>query len=640
MISDTRHQLARLVQRLRRQVRGEVQLGGDQARLLPASDSDVVAALALAHELQVPVVMGGGTLLAGIDMAESHAALHIDALAHLTRAAHFDERRGMIELQAGVRLADINRLLAPRGWWLPVETSPDCGATVAGLVARDAVAAAPAWGTMADRLVGIDAVLADGTQQLFGPFGERSSVALTSGRAGQLVSSLFGMAAGVQGEIRQRWPAGMRVPDGYLLDAFHPRPGRPYTPDGAVNLAHLLAGSAGTLAWSARLHLQLLRRPAISRWALFVFASAQQALVRAAQAGLLEGGGGAGGGGPSAVLLLDGEDLAQLRASRHPADRALADMTGAGTDSGVGGAGFGSGFGFGAGAGAGAGPGLGAGSAPGMADVTKGVSGRAAPGCVPAGLLVRFSGDHDAAVQAAHRRLAAALDPSRRTGSGGLVLAEDGTSAREGVASGRAEGAPGSAPHAQAGERTGAAAGAMYGRHAFTAVWRRLLGELVMPAGAASYVHPAIEPALSGMPGAAGASGAPGVSGAPGIQGASGAPGIPEAPGMPAAAAPAGMWMTTWRLWPQVPQTCPALIPALEDRLASVGVQSCWRGQLLAGDLQMRAHLSAQQMARVSAALAAAQPARWTPALQAAFGQVKAAFDPRGILPALLRSHA
>ena len=305
--SDAAERLARLVQRLRRLVRGELILAGGHARLQPQDDTDVATALELARELAVPVSFGaaiGGLPAVSAGHADSSRrglpGLQIDASAHLTRAARFDGARGMIEVQPGVRLADLNRLLQPHGWWLPIETHPESGATLGGLAGLDAAAAAPAWGTLADRLLGIDAILDDGTRQLFGPFGERSSVSLNSGRAGQLVSSLFGIAAGVQADMARHWPPGQRVPDGYLLDAFHPRPQRPYTPDGSVNLAHLLAGSAGTLAWSARLHLRLLRHPAVSRWALFLQPSATAALAHAPAVLASQ---------PSAALLLDTADL-------------------------------------------------------------------------------------------------------------------------------------------------------------------------------------------------------------------------------------------------------------------------------------------------------------------------------------------
>ena len=42
----------------------------------------------------------------------------------------------------------------------------------------------------------------------------------------------------------------LRRVGGYNLDIFHPQSERPYTDDGSVNLAHLLVGTEGTLAWS------------------------------------------------------------------------------------------------------------------------------------------------------------------------------------------------------------------------------------------------------------------------------------------------------------------------------------------------------------------------------------------------------
>jgi len=150
---------------------------------------------------------------------------------------------------------------------------------------------------------------------------------------------------------------------------------------GSVNLAHLLAGAAGTLAWSARLHLRLLRRPAVSRWALFLQPSAAAALTHAPAVLALQ---------PSAALLLDAADLRRLAGSHHPDDQALCRLAGIG---------------------------------PGMSGCLDG----AQPG--KAGLaawLVRFSGEADADVQAAHRRLTALLDPRRQEGAAGLALQAGG----------------------------------------------------------------------------------------------------------------------------------------------------------------------------------------------------------------------
>ncbi|MDO4637212.1 MAG: FAD-binding protein [Lautropia sp.] len=306
--SDPEERLPLLVQRLRRQVRGEVMLVDGTCRLLPRDETDVMLALALARDLVVPVVFGAGA-------ARTPAALQVDPRAYLGQMVQFDAERGTIVVQPGVRLADLNRWLRPSGWWLPMEASPLSGSTVGNLVGLDCLAACRHWGGMVDALLGIEAILDDGTPQRFGPFGEHSTLRLTSARAGGLVSGLFQTAAGVRGEIADHWPGGQRVPDGYRLDCFYPRPERPYTADGAVNLAHLLAGSAGSLAWFSRICLRLRRRPAVSHWGVF---PQPDHLVALRKSVLLQQSLSA-----SAVLLLDREDMRRLAQSRHPDDVAL-----------------------------------------------------------------------------------------------------------------------------------------------------------------------------------------------------------------------------------------------------------------------------------------------------------------------------
>ena len=48
----------------------------------------------------------------------------------------------------------------------------------------------------------------------------------------------------------------MRRVAGYNLDIFDNQSERPYTDDGSVNLAHLLVGAEGTLAYTRSLTLQ------------------------------------------------------------------------------------------------------------------------------------------------------------------------------------------------------------------------------------------------------------------------------------------------------------------------------------------------------------------------------------------------
>src|SRR3546814_13017148 len=53
----------------------------------------------------------------------------------------------------------------------------------------------------------------------------------------------------------------MRRVAGYNLDIFNNRSERPYTADNSVNLAHLLVGAEGTLAYTRTLTLRLSELP-------------------------------------------------------------------------------------------------------------------------------------------------------------------------------------------------------------------------------------------------------------------------------------------------------------------------------------------------------------------------------------------
>ena len=53
----------------------------------------------------------------------------------------------------------------------------------------------------------------------------------------------------------------LRRVGGYNLDIFAPQSERPYTADGSVNLAHLLVGAEGTLAFTRSLTLKLAPLP-------------------------------------------------------------------------------------------------------------------------------------------------------------------------------------------------------------------------------------------------------------------------------------------------------------------------------------------------------------------------------------------
>ena len=60
----------------------------------------------------------------------------IVATRSANRILHFDEQTGALRAEAGLSLADLNRLFVPRGWFTPV-TPGTKFVTLGGMVASD-----------------------------------------------------------------------------------------------------------------------------------------------------------------------------------------------------------------------------------------------------------------------------------------------------------------------------------------------------------------------------------------------------------------------------------------------------------------------------------------------------------------------
>src|SRR6202035_4202246 len=101
------------------------------------------------------------------------------------------------------------------------------------------------YGNTRENVLSIDAVLADGTRAHFGRIGD-SGVNVRPA----LLRDLLAIAAREAAEIERRFPKVQRRVGGYNLDALVP--GR-----NDINLAHLLVGSEGTLAFSTKIELKL-----------------------------------------------------------------------------------------------------------------------------------------------------------------------------------------------------------------------------------------------------------------------------------------------------------------------------------------------------------------------------------------------
>ncbi|HEV2000735.1 MAG TPA: FAD-linked oxidase C-terminal domain-containing protein, partial [Xanthobacteraceae bacterium] len=106
------------------------------------------------------------------------------------------------------------------------------------------------YGMMRDNVLSIDAVLASGEAARFGAVAPDLSDLPANSPLRPLARDMFALGAREKEEIEARFPKVQRRVGGYNLDAL--LPGR-----NDVNLAHLLVGSEGTLAFSTKIELKL-----------------------------------------------------------------------------------------------------------------------------------------------------------------------------------------------------------------------------------------------------------------------------------------------------------------------------------------------------------------------------------------------
>ncbi|NEX63088.1 FAD-binding and (Fe-S)-binding domain-containing protein [Noviherbaspirillum galbum] len=225
---------------------------------VPRTEDDVATAMAIARDARVPVLpRGAGTSQCGQTVG---AALVIDNSKYLKKVVDFDKEAMTVTVQPGIVLDHLNAWLKPNGLWFPVDVSTAAQCTIGGMAGNNSCGSRSLhYGNMVHNVLAIDAWLSDGTGARFESLDAMRAGA--SGRMRGLIDTIAAIAGREHEEIAARYPRVLRRVGGYNLDVFHPQSERPYTADGSVNLAHLLVGSEGTLAYSRQVTLKLAPLP-------------------------------------------------------------------------------------------------------------------------------------------------------------------------------------------------------------------------------------------------------------------------------------------------------------------------------------------------------------------------------------------
>ncbi len=256
---------------------------------VPRHERDIAAAIQIAAELAVPILpRGAGTSQCG---QTTGAALVIDNSKYFRALVNLDVANRRVRVQPGMVLDHLNALLEPHGLWYPVDISTSAQATLGGMAGNNSCGSRSiAYGNMVHNVAGISAWLSDGTRVEFGP------LATLGARERAIANVVERLARQLAPEIQARWPKVMRRVGGFNLDIFDNQSERPYTHDGSVNLAHLLVGSEGTLAYTRELTLDLSPLPRARSLGVVNFATFHDAMDSAQHILKL---------GPTAVELVD-----------------------------------------------------------------------------------------------------------------------------------------------------------------------------------------------------------------------------------------------------------------------------------------------------------------------------------------------
>ena len=220
--------------------------------VVPKNDQDIRRLVEIAADEGTPVLpRGGGTSQCGQTVA---AALVVDTSKHLKGVLDFDATRCTIRVQPGIVLDRLNAFLKPHGLFFPVDPSTASRATIGGMAGNNSCGARSIrYGNMVHNVRAIDAVMADGSLWNFTDVPASLGELAGNRPYRELVSALRAMAVREAGEIDARIPKLLRRVGGYNIDTI--------SGDGH-NMARLLVGSEGTLAFFTAIELDLQPIPA------------------------------------------------------------------------------------------------------------------------------------------------------------------------------------------------------------------------------------------------------------------------------------------------------------------------------------------------------------------------------------------
>ncbi|PIE18881.1 MAG: hypothetical protein CSA66_03645 [Proteobacteria bacterium] len=265
-----------------------------QAVVYPRHHDDVATLFRLGAEPRFARLTfaprGGGT---GTNAQSLSTGVIVDVSRHMNRILELDLTAGLVRVQPGVVLDQLNDFLRPHGVFFAPHVSPSSRATIGGMISTDASGkGSRVYGKTGRHVQGLEAVLVDGTPLRVAPMDDAALAAACArdDAVGHVHRELVRVLDDAQDDIARDWPKLTRYLTGYNLAQVRDRE------RGLFDLAMLIAGAEGTLATITEATLRVTPIPDARTLLVLKYGAFEDAL---ASAGLLVAS------DPSAIETID-----------------------------------------------------------------------------------------------------------------------------------------------------------------------------------------------------------------------------------------------------------------------------------------------------------------------------------------------
>jgi FAD/FMN-containing dehydrogenase/Fe-S oxidoreductase len=260
----------RLATALRARIRGEVRFtDGDRALystdasnyrqvpmgvVIPRDADDVVAAVAVAHELGAPVVArGAATDLAG---STCNAAVVIDMSKYMNHVLEIDWDAKWARVEPGTVLDDLRGKAEERHLTFGPDPATHSRNTLGGMIGNNSCGMhAQMAGKVEENTDALEILTYDGLRMWVGATSEAelAQIIAGGGRRGEIYAGLKGIRDKYADQIRKKFPHIPRLVSGYPLQELLPEHG--------FNVARALVGTENTCVTVLQAKLRLVHSP-------------------------------------------------------------------------------------------------------------------------------------------------------------------------------------------------------------------------------------------------------------------------------------------------------------------------------------------------------------------------------------------